>query len=219
MQLITCKNGHRYNPELTSSCPECALLYDRIPEREGTVELVGMNPVEHIDETQELWGGGDSGSTIPLIRNKEDKMDKTAPVLNHSAEVDEIGKTMMVDRSGNFISKKEQNITGWLVCVAGPEKGRDYRLHNENNFIGRGSKNDVCIPSDATISSDKHCVITYDSESRKFYIGLFAGASIIRLNNQPVLMAQELKTGDKIRIGQCTFLFVPLCGENFEWDE
>lgn len=219
MQPITCKNGHRYDPSLTSQCPECALFPGSVTLDEGTVDLVGMGSADYIGETLDLQRDGEYGSTIPLVRSGKGRMEKTAPITDRSAEVDDIGMTMAVGISGNFVSKKEQNTTGWLVCIAGPEKGKDYRLHNDNNFIGRGSKNDVCIPSDATVSSEKHCVITYDREGRNFYIGLSAGASIIRLNGHPVLMTQELKSGDRIKIGQGTFLFVPLCGENFEWEE
>jgi hypothetical protein len=28
-------------------------------------------------------------------------------------------------------------VVGWLVCIAGPDQGRDYRIHGERNFIGR----------------------------------------------------------------------------------
>ena len=28
-------------------------------------------------------------------------------------------------------------VVGWLVCIAGPDKGRDYRIHSERNFLGR----------------------------------------------------------------------------------
>lgn len=219
MQLITCRNGHRYDPSLTSECPECALFSSGVTIDEGTMDLGGYRQPEFIGETLDLQAGGD-GATIPLSNPRSSGSQsnygstrKTEPVA------EEYGATMAIDRGGKFVSKKEQKTTGWLVCIAGPELGKDYRLHNDNNFIGRNQSNDVCIPADATVSGDKHCVITYDRVDRIFYIGLSAGASIIRLNGRPVLMTQELKTGDRIQIGQGTFLFVPLCGENFEWDE
>ena len=39
-------------------------------------------------------------------------------------------------------------VVGWLVCVAGPDRGRDYRIHGEKNFIGRGSSMDIVIAGD-----------------------------------------------------------------------
>ena len=28
-------------------------------------------------------------------------------------------------------------VVEWLVCIDGPEKGRDYRIRSGNNYIGR----------------------------------------------------------------------------------
>src|SRR5690242_13732720 len=30
-------------------------------------------------------------------------------------------------------------VVGWLVCVEGPDRGKDYRLHSEKNFVGRST--------------------------------------------------------------------------------
>lgn len=230
MQLITCRNGHRYDPSLTSECPECAMFGGSVTIDESTMDIGGYHQPEFIGETVDLNAGGDdNGHTIPLngpgnrggqasyggqgYSGQASYGGPTTPVIEDS------GETVAISRSGQIISKKEQKTTGWLVCISGPEMGKDYRLHNDNNFIGRSTKNDVAITSDNTVSGEKHCVITYDRVDRIFYIGLSAGASIIRLNNRPVLMTQELKYGDRIQIGQGTFLFVPLCGENFEWED
>lgn len=215
MQLITCRNGHRYDPSLTSECPECAMFNSGVTLDEGTIDLNGgYSPIDNIGETLDLQRDG--GSTIPLVDPRvSQKPQRTEP----TAPAEEYGVTMAVSSSGAFIAKSEQKTTGWLVCIDGPEKGKDYRLHNDNNYIGRSTRNDVSIPSDNTVSSEKHCVVTYDREDRLFYVGLSGGASIVRLNGKPVLMTQEIKSGDRLKIGQGTFLFVPLCGENFEWEE
>lgn len=225
MQLITCRNGHRYDPTLTSDCPECALIGGNVTIDESTIDMGGYRQPEFIGETVDLNAGGDDGGvTIPLKSgNNRDGIGGNYGGNYGGATagtfIEDSGETVALDHKGGIISKKEQRTTGWLVCIKGPELGKDYRLHNDNNFIGRSTKNDVAITSDSTVSGDKHCVITYDRVDRIFYIGLSAGASIIRLNNRPVLMTQELKAGDRIQIGQGTFLFVPLCGENFEWED
>lgn len=209
MQLITCRNGHRYDPSLTSECPECAMFSSGVTLDEGTIELNHFNSREpdFIGETLDL--NRSVNDTVALGDNGSQFFDGP----------EEYGATMAVNTAGQFVSKNEQRTTGWLVCIDGPEKGKDYRLHNDNNYIGRNTGNDVCIPADATVSASKHCVVTYDREDRMFYVGLSGGASIVRLNGKPVLMTQELKNGDRLKIGQGTFLFVPLCGEHFEWEE
>ena len=46
-----------------------------------------------------------------------------------------------------------------------------------------------------------------------------SGASIVRHNGKAVLNNVELKNGDRIQIGKGTYIFVPLCGENFQWED
>ena len=112
-----------------------------------------------------------------------------------------------------------QPVTGWLVCIDGPEKGKDYRIHPENNYIGRLESNDICIRGDEKISRERHVMVVYDSEDRLFYLGAPAGTNIVRLNGKPVLEAKELHAYDVITIGSTKLMFLPFCGERFGWDE
>ena len=36
-------------------------------------------------------------------------------------------------------------VVGWLVCIEGPSKGKDYRMIAEKNFIGRSPEMDIRI--------------------------------------------------------------------------
>ena len=48
-------------------------------------------------------------------------------------EANDYGRTI-----GYYSPVRENDyVTGWLVCVKGPEKGRDYRLHHGFNRLGR----------------------------------------------------------------------------------
>lgn len=210
MELIKCKNGHSYDPSITPECPECAKL------RGKTVPLINPTSFEQPDSI---------GKTVPIRR---DTLPVNPPAA-HWAEASDYmsanyasenyAPTMPVgyDREG-INEKAEQPVTGWLVCIDGPEKGRDYRLHEEYNYIGRSSKMDVCIPNDPTVSRENHAIIAYDTQDRIFYFAPAGGASIVRHNGKAVLGNVELKQGDRIQIGKGTFLFVPLCGENFQWE-
>ena len=51
-------------------------------------------------------------------------------------------------------------VVTWLVCIDGPSKGRDYRIHSQNNFIGRSRSMDICIEGDNTISSERSAVLS-----------------------------------------------------------
>jgi hypothetical protein len=108
-------------------------------------------------------------------------------------------------------------VVGWLVNLDGSDKGRDYRIHSDNNFIGRGEKMDICIRGDDTISRDNHAVISYDARDKVFYFAPGDGRSIVRLNGKALLTTAELKAYDTIEIGKTQLMFVPLCGEKFDW--
>ena len=109
-------------------------------------------------------------------------------------------------------------VAGWLVCTTGPNRGRGYEVHDENNFIGRGSAWDINLEGDPDITGDHPFVVTYDGRSRAFYCGLMSGCGLVRLNGVPLLSTTPLSAGDKLAIGQTELLFVPLCGPDFDWE-
>lgn len=108
-------------------------------------------------------------------------------------------------------------VVGWLVCIEGPDKGTDYRLHADNNYIGRDPSMDVCIAGDDTVTRERHALLTYDFETKTFYVAPTGGKKNPRLNGKPVLNALELSPYDRIQVGETTLLFIPLCSERFEW--
>src|SRR5688572_9227403 len=59
-------------------------------------------------------------------------------------------------------------VVGWLVCTAGPDRGRDYRIRSERNFIGRGEEMDIAIRGDDTISRDNHASVTFNPRNKQF---------------------------------------------------
>ena len=108
-------------------------------------------------------------------------------------------------------------VTGWLVCTKGSEKGRDYRIYNGNNWIGRGYQMDICIVDDPSISRERHAVLVYDYKSNKFFLS--PGCGTITMVNQEILTkAKELKSRDRITLGKSEFTFVPFCVEGETWE-
>jgi len=108
-------------------------------------------------------------------------------------------------------------VVGWLICVEGEEKGRDYRIHSDNNYIGRDKKMDICIGGDDTISRENHAVISYDTKEKLFYFTPGDGRSIVRLNDKGVFSTTVIHTYDVVLIGKTKLIFMPLCGEKFDW--
>lgn len=256
MKLITCKNGHRYDPELTPECPECALLdfggldFDTdFPDlgddflrqeetKQGTAEPENNESVMRTCEKGH-WYDASLTKECPLCAlgeaDEEPAEEPAARVVtcrnghrydpDLTPECPECALLVDVMEEFTFDDTPEDNtvplpkITGWLVGIGGPAWGKSFELHEECSYIGSGPGNEISNPQDAALAEEKDCVIAYDDVDRRFYVGMGQGKSILRLNDRPVLMTQELKKGDRLKIGAGTYLFVPLCGETFDWKD
>lgn len=109
-------------------------------------------------------------------------------------------------------------VTGWLVCIEGPEIGKDYRIGDGYNRVGRGAGMQIRIRGDRSISRDSHCAIVYEERKNQFYLAP-ASSNIVYLNGDLVTVAEVLKTGDVITLGNSRFEFVAFCRGERKWGE
>lgn len=222
MEIIKCKNGHSYDPSVTPECPECA----RLRAIEGTVPLdpaegsawpQGNGGADKIEKTQPVYvlGGAEKGGyqpTEPVERPRKDSWFEQDS-YQKAADGNPWGRTEQ--KSAEAISP----VVGWLVCTKGPTKGQDFKIHADNNYIGRAPYMDIAITGDDTISRENHAILAYDTREKLYYFAPGSGRGIVRLNGKAVLMMTELHAYDKIEIGRSILIFVPLCGEQFSWEE
>ena len=110
-------------------------------------------------------------------------------------------------------------VVGWLVCISGEEKGKDFRLMPRLNRIGSGPENDVCIKGDDTISRLDQLRIGYDAKHNTFTAVCGSGKNLNYLNDQPIYSEKPLSSYDLLEIGKTQFYFVPLCTDRFVWDD
>ncbi|KQO01087.1 FHA domain-containing protein [Paenibacillus algorifonticola] len=110
-------------------------------------------------------------------------------------------------------------VTGWLVCIEGPQLGQDYRIMAEKNFIGRSEEMHIRIIGDNTVSRRNHAVIVYDPKKRNFYLLPGDASGLAYHNNEAVYSPVELTSYDVIQLGHSKFIFIPLCGAHFEWED
>lgn len=110
-------------------------------------------------------------------------------------------------------------VTGWLICIDGPSKGRDYRILTEKNFLGRSDGMDIQILGDNYIAKRNHAVFVYDPKKRKTLLLPGESQGLVYVNDEAIYSPVELAPYDSIELGKSKFLFIPLCGENFEWAE
>ncbi len=132
-------------------------------------------------------------------------------------EKQETGKTEIEVEESLFL-QEENPVCGWIVCIAGPRKGKDYKIKAGKNFVGRADDMDIQILGDNKISRRNHCVIVYDTKQSKTVILPGDSNGIAYLNEAAVYVPTELQLYDVIEIGESQFVFISLCGEHFKWE-
>lgn len=204
MEMRKCVNGHYYDASVNAECPYCKSgLNTGRTVALGAVQGAGMNT--SVDED------GDS-KTLPMGYSAQQT--SNAQVFSQSAVMDnDDNRTIAVIHQDMGIDP----VVGWLVCVDGKEKGRDYRIHSDNNYIGRSEKMDICVRGDETISRENHAVVSYDSIDKIFYFSPGEGRNIVRHNGKAIFQTVELNAYDRVVVGKTELLFMPLCGNDFDW--
>lgn len=110
-------------------------------------------------------------------------------------------------------------VTGWLVCTRGCAVGKDFRLHNGWNYIGRDAKLDISL-QDQRIDSAPMVKVAYDDRSRSFTVAPCEGAkNLAYLGGSALFGATQLKAYDRMQLGETELMLVPLCSEAFSWNE
>jgi hypothetical protein len=109
-------------------------------------------------------------------------------------------------------------VVGWLVCIEGADRGRSYLVKSERNFIGRSEKMNICIHGDDTISRENHATISFNPRNNNFKLSLGESRGLVYLNQEEVDVPTTLKPYDIIELGRTKLIFVPLCGERFQWE-
>lgn len=143
---------------------------------------------------------------------------KTVGVANSTPvnpQGNDTGKTVAVFQK-NF---SREPVTGWLVCIEGAEKGKDYRIAAKNNSIGRNENMDICISSDPAISRENHARLSYDGKHHHFYLIPAESTNNIYINDEPIYVPTRLNKGDVIELGESKFIFSPFCDDRFNWQD
>ena len=125
------------------------------------------------------------------------------------------------DRTTAYWSKDSvvDPVVGWITCIEGHDKGKDYRIVSERNFIGRGENMNIQILGDSMISRKNHCSISYNPKQRKFMLTPGDANGLIYLNGEAVYNTVELRAYSVMEMGESKFVFVNLCGDYFDWEK
>jgi len=141
---------------------------------------------------------------------------KTISYAQSADEEKTVAFSASADKSAENEDTSSSPVVGWLVCVRGAERGRDYRLQSGRNFIGRSLDMDVCIREDAAISRDNHASLVYDPRSGR-YVLLPGEATETKVNGESLYGIHDLKDGDIIECGETALCFIGFCTEERKW--
>ncbi|MDO4693771.1 MAG: FHA domain-containing protein [Eikenella sp.] len=194
MAMTLCAaNKHYYDPEVHADCPYC-----------GAGQTAAAAP--KTQAAPAAGGGADWAKTQPVAALGGVAAAKTV-VMGMDAAADDVRKLPVV---------------GWLVVADGPGLGRDFRLIQGENRIGRQAGLEVCLDfgadSDAGISREAHAVVVFDHHAKEFFIERGNSRNLPMLNGSTIRGEPTLQAFDRIQLAATTLLFVPLCHAGLHWE-
>lgn len=161
---------------------------------------VPLMPENDITPTDTFSFGDDDDHTVAFF---DDVFQQAAPVSDAPAKEETVSSPCV----------------GWLIAIGGVHIGQDFRLKVGKNFIGRDPKMDVAMTGDKSVSRNRHAIVIYEPKQHLYLIQPGESSALVYCNDEVVLGPVKLKPYDIITIGEINLLFLPLCGEQFNWSE
>jgi hypothetical protein len=203
MAQVACGKGHFYDDQNHSSCPFCGV---------DGVEL-NIPPTVRSPNVAPAAPAGGAARPVGTAPMPDNARTRAARDIGEPPSSDaEPTRAVWNKRLGGI-----DPVVGWLVCIEGPDKGRDFRIHTERNFVGRDPSMDIAIAGDASISRQNHTVVSYNPKKHSFSIAPGDARGLTYVNEDELLAAQPLTPYDVIELGASKLLFVPFCGDRFTW--
>lgn len=193
MAVVRCEKGHYFDNEKYAECPHCQSDLSEPPRR-------GISDMQTV-----------LGASFPTVADRAMRQQLHIQ-LGSSGKSAEDEKTV-----GIFQMKKGCDpVVGWLVCVAGKERGRDFRLHAGRNFIGRALNNDIALVDDERVTREDHCSLVYEPGRSEFWLARGKGDDVL-INGERLDINCQLQAEDKLEIGESRFVFIPFCKVDRLW--
>ena len=207
----TCSAGHVYDADQFASCPYCNRNTRAIQFGAGG----GYTPTAAPSGYGNTAAPGGYDAAIPPTGGRDSTIGETVmpEAIRRRMEQEKDNRTV-----GEFKRRLGyEPVVGWLVCVEGPEVGKDYRLYGRINTIGRAEGNDVVLAQEHTVSQKNHVRLAYDAKHNNYQLIPGDGSNVTYLNDEPLYVPQRLNAYDVLEMGETKLIFVPLCNDRFRW--
>lgn len=207
----TCSAGHVYDADQFASCPYCNRNTRAIQFGAGG----GYTPTAAPGGYGNTAAPGGYDAAIPPTGGRDSTIGATVmpEAIRRRMEQEKDNRTV-----GEFKRRLGyEPVVGWLVCVEGPEVGKDYRLYGRINTIGRAEDNDVVLAQEHTVSQKSHVRLAYDAKHNNYQLIPGDGSNVTYLNDEPLYVPQRLNAYDILEMGETKLMFIPLCNDRFRW--
>lgn len=170
MEIVRCSKGHFYDSEENATCPMCAAEAARNKNPLGN-NILGDDilPTDYFGHTGDSYAVDNTPSpTMPVdpnggkVQGYQPTVSAQNPFIETPPTIQDYQTTkpvFPVDGDDKEETTSFDPVVGWLVCIDGATKGNDYRIHSQNNYIGRSAKMDISIPEDSHISAENSAII------------------------------------------------------------
>ncbi len=187
--IKTCKNGHNYDESLPA-CPFC-------PSEDFEKTLV--------DNSSNIENNSKPADKT-VIDNSPPQLYKTRANLQANSFNNE--KTVIIStgqqvnpNSGSNSINSGSKLVGWPVTFDLDPRGKDFRLYEGRNRIGKKESNDIVINSPTV--SDEHAIILF--RNNKFIIEDKLSTNGTYVNDTLIEDKNLLNENDEIKIGNFKF--------------
>lgn len=185
--------------------------------------------IDHITGTVSMASVTTKKMSGDSLETEKKENDDYRPVKNESSDSSSSSLTQAISRSGRtvgkYISNKEGEsiapVVGWLVAVKGSCLGQSFNLKKGRNKVGRSHEMDVKLLSDESVSRSCVAIITYDAKAKVFSIQPGDSDDLCYVNDTAVYDRTMLNAYDAIEFGDSgynKYIFVPFCGDKFQWE-
>jgi len=130
-------------------------------------------------------------------------------------------KTKVFSGDSEELKYHQEPVVGWLVVAGGPGLGAYRPIFMGSNTIGSDAGQRIPINfGDEYISKEEQAYIRYDPDDRQFlFIPNLAKTNVVSIDDVKPTSAVRLMPYDIISMGHTKLVFIPFCGEEFDWSE
>ncbi len=247
MNLSRCEKGHFYDKEKYASCPHCGngggsddslttvFTEDMTSAAPSPAPSTAPNPNPiPVLDNEDLPIGGTPADEPTIAKDQPtvkvsdnnlaymptEKLDDDDPTVAFYDDVfANVAGTVNTPSTspGAVVNQISSPCVGWLVALGGAHIGQDYHLKVGKNFIGRDIGMDIALIGDKSVSRNRHAIVVYEPKQHLYLVQPGDSSGLVYKNNEVVLSPVKLEAYDMITVGEVNLLFMPLCGERFNW--